>query len=108
MGVFGRAGYSDGDVNPLEWTFALGLAGRGIIPTRDDDTFGVAPYYGRISQNVSDLSDRLNENYWGFEAYYNMAVTPWLHITPDFQMTEPFLDGLDITYVVGLRGKLDL
>jgi porin len=108
VGVFGRVGYSDADVNPIEWSFALGLAGRGIIPTRDDDTFGIAPYWGRISQNVSDLTDRLNKTYWGFEAYYNVAVAPWLHLTPDFQVTAPFLDGVDTAYVVGFRGKLDL
>ncbi len=108
VGVFGRVGYSDGDVNPFEWTFALGVAGRGIIPTRDDDTFGAAPYFGKISRDFSDISDRLNKNYWGFEAYYNIAVTPWLHLTPDFQVTEPFLDNVDTAYTLGLRVKLDL
>ena len=108
VGVFGRVGYSNGDVNPFEWTFALGLAGRGVIPDRDDDTFGVAPYFGRISREVSDLSDRLNKNYWGFEVYYNIAVTPWLHVTPDFQITEPFIDDLDTAYVFAIRAKLDL
>ena len=108
VGVFGRVGYANGDVNPLEWTFALGLAGRGVIPTRDDDTFGIAPYYGLVSRNVSDLSRRLNESYWGLEAYYNVAITPWLHVTPDFQVTEPFLQGLDTTYVLGFRAKVDL
>lgn len=108
FGIFGRVGYSNADVNPFEWTFALGLAGRGIIPTRDDDTFGVAPYFGRISRDFSDVSDRLNKNYWGFEAYYNVAVTQWLHVTPDFQVTEPFIDNLDTAYTFGFRAKLDL
>lgn len=108
VGLFGRVGYSDGDVNPFEWTFALGLAGRGMIPNRDDDTFGAAPYFGRISRDFSDISDRLNKNYWGFEAYYNVAATPWLHLTPDFQVTEPFVDDLDTAYTLGLRVKVDL
>ena len=107
VGVFGRAGYADADVNPLEWTFALGLAGRGVIPQRDDDTFGVGAYYGLVSDNVSDISESLSDDYWGFEAYYNVAVTPWLHVTPNFQVTDPFFHGVDTAYVLGVRAKVD-
>jgi porin len=107
VGVFGRVGYADADVNPLEWTFALGLAGRGVIPQRDDDTFGVGAYYGLISDNVSDISGGLSDDYWGLEAYYNVAVTPWLHVTPNFQVTDPFFDNVDTAYVLGVRAKVD-
>jgi porin len=107
VGVFGRVGYANADVNPLNWTFAVGLAGRGIIPQRDDDTFGIGYYYGLVSDNVSDLSGALSDDYWGLEAYYNVSVTPWLHVTPDFQVTDPFLTGIDITYVLGGRAKVD-
>jgi len=107
VGIFGRVGYADADVNPLEWTFALGLAGRGIIPQRDDDTFGVGFYYGLVSDNVSDISGSLSDDYWGLEAYYNIAMTPWLHVTPNFQVTDPFLAGIDNAYVLGVRAKVD-
>jgi hypothetical protein len=30
-----------------------------------------------------------------------------LHVTPDFQVTDPFLTGIDITYVLGGRAKVD-
>jgi porin len=108
FGVFGRVGYSDADVNPIEWSFALGVAGRGMIPSRDDDTFGIAPYWGKISRGVSDVSDSLNKGYFGFETYYDFAVTPWLHFAPNFQVTEPILDGEDTAYVLGFRAKVDL
>jgi carbohydrate-selective porin OprB len=26
---------------------------------------------------------------WGFEAYYNAAITPWLLLTPDVQVIGP-------------------
>jgi len=29
-------------------------------------------------------------------------------LTPDFQVTEPFVDGLDTAYIFGIRAKLDL
>lgn len=107
VGLVGRAGYADGDVNPLEWTFALGVAGRGIVPERDNDTFGLAGYYGLISDHVSDIRGSLSDDYWGIEAYYNFEVTPWLHITPDFQVTDPFISDLDTAYSFGVRGKVD-
>jgi hypothetical protein len=28
----------------------------------------------------------------GFEGYYNIEVTPWLHITPNFQIINPSND----------------
>jgi porin len=108
VGVFGRVGYSDGDVNPLNWTFSLGLAGRGLLSGRPDDTFGVAGYYIKYSDSVADEADAISDNSVGMEAYYNIAVTPWLHVTPDFQVFDPFLADLDVTWVAGLRMKVDL
>jgi porin len=26
---------------------------------------------------------------WGIEAYYNIALTPWLKLTPDIQIIRP-------------------
>jgi porin len=28
-------------------------------------------------------------NEYGFEAYYNVAITPWLKLTPDIQVIRP-------------------
>jgi porin len=32
--------------------------------------------------------DLLRDEY-GFEAYYNVAITPWLQLTPDIQVIRP-------------------
>ena len=29
------------------------------------------------------------QNEWGFEVYYNIALTPWLLLTPDVQVLGP-------------------
>jgi carbohydrate-selective porin OprB len=26
---------------------------------------------------------------WGFEAFYNIALTPWMRLTPDLQVVAP-------------------
>jgi porin len=49
----------------------------------------------------------LDDNEQGVEAYYNIAVTPWLKITPDLQVISPLRDGVNCTWVAGLRMKID-
>jgi porin len=43
----------------------------------------------------------------GVELYYNVAVTPWLRITPDLQIIQPARRNVDTTVVLGLRAKID-
>lgn len=108
VGIFGRFSYSDGDVNPNTALFSAGVSGRGLVPTRDDDTFGIGAFYGRVSQHASDLSPGFRDGYWGFEFYYDVRVTSWFHVSPDLQVQRPFLDGVGTTTILGLRARLDL
>ena len=55
FGLFARAGWADGDTNPVRWSVSGGLGGRGIIPGRDRDLFGIGYYY--ISFESSRLTD---------------------------------------------------
>jgi porin len=41
----------------------------------------------------------------GFEGYYNIEVTPWLHITPNFQIINPSNEQTDTAAIIGLRAK---
>lgn len=107
LGVFGRLSYSDADVNPTNWFASLGLGGRGAIPTRDADTYGLAGYYGRNSSNVTDLTRAIRDDFWGAELYYNVEVASWLHVTPDAQAVTSFLKDVDTTFVLGLRTRID-
>ena len=45
---------------------------------------------------------------WGFEAYYNIEVTPWLHITPDLQVIiDPAgMDDVSTAVVAGVRMQM--
>ena len=59
-------------------------SGKGIVPKRDNDTFGVGYYYLDMSDDIPAMGNQHSEQ--GVELYYNFEVTPWLHITPDLQV----------------------
>lgn len=108
IGVFGRFGFSDGTVNPVGQFYSLGVGGKGMIPSRDHDTFGVGYYYLAVSDKMGPLLRRFVQNEQGVEVYYNIEVTPWLHISPDIQVIDPGLSRLSDTAVVaGIRMRID-
>ncbi|MFI5340142.1 MAG: carbohydrate porin [Candidatus Methylomirabilales bacterium] len=119
FGLFGRIGVTDGEVNPVQQFYSIGLGGKGLIPGRDRDTFGIGYYYLVLSDKLPQLIQRVTRNEQGVELYYNVAVTPWLHITPDIQIISPTRKSVDITIVppsqksvnttvvAGLRVKMD-
>ena len=45
IGVFGRFGASDGDPNFMHFFYSLGIAGKGVIPSRERDRYGFGFYY---------------------------------------------------------------
>jgi porin len=89
IGVFGRFGASDGNPNFMQFFYSLGIGGKGVIPNRERDRYGFGFYYIDINnpelqglfRNVKLLRDE-----YGFEAFYNFALTPWLFLTPDIQV----------------------
>jgi porin len=48
IGLFYRAGVADTKTNPVGWALSGGFGGRGLIPTRDQDAWGVGYYYTRL------------------------------------------------------------
>jgi porin len=108
VGIFGRFGWADRDSNPIERFYSIGIGGRGIIPGRDRDSFGVGYYYQEVSNQVSDFVATIADldDGQGGEIWYSIELTPWMHLTLDFQVIEstgPF----DTAIVGGLRGKVD-
>jgi porin len=89
IGIFGRFGASDGNPNFMHYFYSMGVGGKGVIPGRPLDAFGIGYYYMEITSpsftgpfaNRAALRDEQ-----GFEAYYNIAVTPWMKLTPNVQL----------------------
>jgi porin len=117
IGMFFSAGVSDGKANPIEYSYSLGLVGKGVVPGRPRDDFGIGWARTEFSDNfVPDLRDRLNlglDHEDAVELYYNASVTPWLSISPSLQIISPGLNkaldssgdfkSLDTTYIAGVR-----
>lgn len=106
-GVFGRFGWSTGEANVFEEFYSLGLGGKGAIPGRDKDTWGLGYYLANMSDGLSELIDVHSEQ--GVELYYNIEVTPWLHITPDLQIiVDPGagFQNRDPAIVYGIRAQM--
>ena len=107
LGIFGRVGVSSGKVNPVEAFYSVGLGGKGMIPGREKDTFGLGYYYLSTSDKLPTVLKNQIEDEQGVEAFYNIEVTPWCHVTPDLQYIDPVRRSTAMTWVASVRVKVD-
>jgi porin len=95
VGVFFNFGASDGNPNPIRYAFLAGIGGRGVVPNRADDTFGIGWARTQFSSDfIPFLRQALNlglNHEDAIEMYYNAALTPWLSATADLQIVNPGL-----------------
>ena len=107
LGVFFRFGISDGNPNPIKYFYSAGLAGKGLVPGRPKDTFGIGWARSEFSDNlVPFLRDRLSlglNHEDVYEAYYNFALAPWLGVTLDLQVVD---QGLTKNFPSGPQAQL--
>jgi porin len=113
IGIFGRLGVSDGNPNPIHFFFSIGVGGKGIIPGRPLDRIGIGYYYMDVNNpKFTRLRGQTREflrDEYGFEAFYNVAITPWMQITPDIQVIRPAQketfsrENVHMATVLGLR-----
>lgn len=117
LGMFFSAGLSDGKANPVEYSYSLGLVGKGMVPNRPRDDFGIGWARTEFSDDfvpfLRSTFDLGLDHEDAIELYYNAAVTPWLSISPSLQIISPALNkaldanrnfmDLDNTYIAGVR-----
>lgn len=96
IGAFFRFGVSDGIANPVKYAYNVGLGGKGIVPGRPADSFGIGWARTQMSSNfVPFLRQRLNvglDKEDAVEMYYNVSVAKWLNATLDLQVIDPALN----------------
>lgn len=119
VGLFFSAGVSDGNPNPIKYSYSLGLVGKGVAPGRPHDNLGIAWARAEFSDDfmrelrASPINIGLNREDV-VELYYNAAVTPWLSVSPSLQIISPALNktfdasshafrDIDTTYIAGVR-----
>ena len=74
---------------------------------RPNDSWGIGAFYLGLSDE--DLLEGLNvEEEVGAELFYNVAITPWLHVTPDVQVIDSALPRSDTAWVLSLRTHVEL
>jgi hypothetical protein len=79
---------------------AAASAGAGLIPSRDNDCFGVGYYYNSTRRSGSPAC-------LGFECFYNIAITPAAHLTLDLQVVDSPQERPETATVLGLRASLE-
>jgi porin len=118
IGAFFRFGVSDGVANPVKYAYNVGISGKGIVPGRQDDSFGIG--WSRLDLS-SNFFPFLRTHLPGLglsqedavEMYYNVSVTQWLGATADLQIIDQALKrtvdssgrlkDMDTAVVAGLR-----
>ena len=89
VGIFGRLGVADGNPNFMKFFGSFGVGGKGMFESRPNDKFGLGYYFINIDnptiQGPFQTTKLLRDEY-GFEGFYNFAITPWALLTPDIQI----------------------
>lgn len=89
LGWFGRIAFSPQDRNFMGFYFDTGLSYQGLIPTRDNDTLGLAFAYGQLTsgaaQTAFDDGSRGVGAEMVLEATYQAQINNWLVVQPDIQ-----------------------
>jgi porin len=118
VGVFFAFGASDGNPDPIQYAYLAGIGGKGVVPGRPDDSFGIG--LARTQFSGSFLPFERQQFNLGLqredaiEMYYNMAITPWMNLTSDLQIVDSGLNkaispttgkltGIDTVVVAGAR-----
>jgi len=108
VGLFGQFGISDGNPNKLYWMAFGGVGGRGLIPGRSRDNWGAGFYYAAPSTDLKNSLESTTtiRNDYGFEMFYNFALTPWFVLGADLQIIKPSLAD-DTAVFPGLRAVIN-
>ena len=101
-GLFGRLGFGDGVVNPVRFNMAAGVGGTSPLPDREADRWGLGLYY--IDMAHLSVLETLNlQHETGAELFYNIALTPWAHLSLDAQVVAPVASHAETAVVLGTR-----
>jgi len=107
IGMFFTFGASDGIVNPVKYSYNVGIGGNGIVPGRPNDNFGVGWSRAQLTSNfVPLLRTQLHlglERDDVVEMYYNAWLAGWLGATLDLQIVNPALKKAPDSSARGLK-----
>lgn len=103
LGVFARFSYTPDDRNAWNIFASAGVGGRGLIPGRLYDRLGFGFYWLKESGALDNQPGNLLRDEWGLEAFYNVALTPWVQLTFDVQWARSGVTSRGNSVVLGGR-----
>jgi porin len=112
LGWFGRIAFEPQDRNFIGFYFDTGLTYKGLIPTRDGDTLGVAFAYAQLSSGAQQAATDAGSVGVGaemaLEVTYQAQITKWLSVQPDLQViiNPGGNQDLDNALVIGGRASI--
>ena len=90
IGVFGRLGFAAPEaLNTVNRDASVALLARGLLDSRQYDSFGMGYYFNGMSKNFRnsirqfDGTTVKNEN--GIEIFYDFAITPAINVNASYQ-----------------------
>ena len=101
VGVFSRIEVADKDTNPADFYISVGVNAKGLIPGRDNDAMGIA--YSYNSMNKGRFLDfiGIEDTSTALELFYNLELTPAVHLTLDAQVVNSALPNMDTATILG-------
>jgi len=103
LGIFYRFSFTPEDRSAYNIYLSGGVGGRGVIPGRPYDRFGVGAFWLKESSDLKKQPGQLLGDEVGVEAFYNFAITPWLQLSLDAQWISPGIQSSDNAWVLGTR-----
>ncbi|MBO0322274.1 carbohydrate porin [Muricauda sp. CAU 1633] len=110
-GFFGQIAFSDGNPNPVDFSFFAGVGGNSFIRNRSQDKWGIALYNYSLSTIVDDIADSMGmplRNEMGLEVFYQYWATNWFSLGADLQITDPIIKNNATATFLGLRSSIKL
>lgn len=112
VGIFGRAGWAPKDRNVIDQFYSFGIGGFGmLLPGRDEDQWGLGWAGTHISSDLRDdlsvLTVKIDDLEHAFEAFYNIEVTPAIHVTLNAQVIDSVEPSVDTATTLGTRLQID-
>tara|TARA_R110000787_G_scaffold66701_4_gene149743 strand:- start:965 stop:1804 length:840 start_codon:yes stop_codon:yes gene_type:complete len=110
-GLFGQIAFSDGNPNPIDFSFLFGLGGNSFIKNRENDKWGIGLYSYSLSSIIDEraaLAGIPLKNEFGFETFYQYWINDWFSLGVNVQIIEPILKSSESEVFMGLRTSIKL
>ncbi|TRZ42466.1 carbohydrate porin [Robertkochia solimangrovi] len=108
-GIFGQISISDGNPNPVDFSFFVGIGGNSFFNNRPLDKWGIAFYDYSLSSIIDDEAAAINiplRDELNLETFYQYWINNWFSIGGDIQITKPILKNADTAVFLGLRSSI--